>query len=98
MTATSLGLQLAPCKVQDHLSTGNPGGPPQREEIQGTGESIRIPETQHGRDPTSSILESKACFIHFVLFNGAAMKMVYTSLGIDLWFVGTWRVGELGAG
>jgi hypothetical protein len=26
------------------------------------------------------------------------MKMVHTALGIDFWLIGTWRVGELGAG
>lgn len=89
-------LQLAPQQIPNHLSTSDPRRPPQSREVQGGRKGIGIPEAQHRWDPTSGILEGETCFIHLVLLDGAAMKMVHASLRIDFWFVGAWCVGKLG--
>lgn len=90
-------LQLAPQQIANHLSTSDPSRPPQSREIQRRRESISIPKAQHRRDPASGVLKRETGFVHLVLLDGAAMKMVHAPLRIDLWFIGARRIGELGA-
>lgn len=90
-------LQLASCKIQNHLSASYPGCPPQSGEVQCTGEGIGISKTQHGWDPTSRILKSKATLRHFVLLDHTTGKVVDSSLGIDFWLIRSWGVCQLSA-
>jgi hypothetical protein len=70
---------------------------PQSREVEGTGKAIGETETKHGRDPTTSVLESKASIIHLVLLDLAAAQMVHAALGVDFGLVvsSSGRVGGL---
>jgi hypothetical protein len=62
---------------------------PQSREIEGAGKAIGETETKHGRNPTTSVFESKARIIHLVLLDFAATQMVYTALRVDFGLVVT---------
>lgn len=88
-------LQFSPQQIRDHLPSSDPRSPPQSRKIQSTGKTIRKSEEQHWRDPSTSVLKSKASFVHLVLLNSTTTKMMNTSLRIDFWLKVSWRVSEL---
>jgi hypothetical protein len=56
---------------------------PQSREVEGAGKAIGETETKHGRNPSTSVFESKARVVHLVLLDFAAAQMVYTALRVD---------------
>ena len=56
---------------------------PQGREVEGAGKAIGETESKHRRNPTTSILKSKASVVHLVLLDLAAAQVVYTALRVD---------------
>lgn len=90
-------LHLPPEQVGNHLTTSDTRRSPQRREIQGTRESIRITEEQHRRDPATRILKREARRVHLVLLDLATGQVVHGTGGVSLSLVGAGHVGELRA-
>ena len=80
-------LKLPHQQIPNHQLPRNPARPPQRREIQRTGQRIRIPKRQHRRNPAARVLEREALVWHAVLLYGAALKMVDGALGVDFGLV-----------
>lgn len=85
--ASKSNLDLAPEKVANHLATGKVGRLPQGREVESAGQAIREAEEQHRRDPTTSILHSKAAIGHLVLLHITATEVVDAAGRIDLGLV-----------
>jgi hypothetical protein len=60
---------------------------PQSREVEGAGKAIGETETKHGRNPTTSVLESKASVVHLVLLDFATAQMMYAALRVHFRFV-----------
>ncbi|KUI60282.1 hypothetical protein VP1G_11136 [Cytospora mali] len=88
--------ELALGQVADHLAARNPGGPPERGEVEGAAEAVGEAKEQHGGDPAAGVLEGEAAIVgHLVLLHSAAVQVVHAALRVDLGLVLAGRVGQL---
>jgi hypothetical protein len=92
-----LHLQLSLKEVSDHLSASDACSGPEGGEVQGARKSVRVAKTQHRRDPSTGIFESKAGIFHLVLLDIAAAQVVNASLWVRLGFIRSGAPSELGA-
>ena len=87
--------ELESRQIHHNLPPSNPSSPPQSREVQSAAQTIGKSKEQHGWDPSSRILQSKASLFHLVLLDGSTVKMVNASLRVDFRLKGSWSVGEL---
>ena len=88
-------LELELQQVAHHLPRRHTGSGPQSWEIQRARECVGIAKEQHGRDPTTGVLEREARAVHLVLLDLATNQVVYGTSGVALGLKATGDVGEL---
>lgn len=83
-------------QMLEHVAAGQPDGPVQCVEVQGTGEGVQEAEWQHAGDPATCVLESIRFGSHAVLLGFALAHQVHVTRVVHLRSELAWQRCGLG--